>query len=139
VIDYLITYAERFHFPIITRSRVEQVFKEGAHFQVVTDGGDHYQARSIIAATGSFHHPYIPHLPGQEAFQGRILHAATYRAPEAFRDQRVVVVGAGNSAVQIAVELARLAHVTLASRSPIHFRPQLIRGRDIHFWAWIVC
>jgi putative flavoprotein involved in K+ transport len=137
VIDYLTSYAERFHFPVITGSRVERVSKEGAHFQVVTDRGDHYQARSIIAATGSFHQPYIPHLPGQEAFQGRILHAATYRAPEAFREQRVVVVGAGNSAVQNAVELARLAHVTLASRRPIDFRPQLIGGRDIHFWAWL--
>jgi putative flavoprotein involved in K+ transport len=136
VIDYLISYAQRFHLPVIPQSPVERVFKEGAYFQVETSGGECFQARSVIAATGSFHQPYIPTLPGQETFQGQILHAAAYRSPEAFRDQRVVVVGAGNSAVQIAVELAKHAQVTLASRSPINFFPQLIGGRDVHFWMW---
>jgi putative flavoprotein involved in K+ transport len=44
------------------------------------------------------------------------------------------VVGAGNSAVQIAVELAACAQVTLASRHPVRFMRQRWLGRDIHFW-----
>jgi len=40
-----------------------------------------YHARSIIAATGAFHRPYLPSLPGQDDFAGRVLHAATYRNP----------------------------------------------------------
>jgi len=47
----------------------------------------------------------------------------------------VVVVGGGNSAVQIAVELAVAANVTLATRAALKFTPQYILGRDIHFWA----
>lgn len=49
-------------------------------------------------------------------------------------DQRVIVVGAGNSAVQIATELAEHANVTLATRKPVKFSAQRPFGRDLHFW-----
>jgi len=43
-------------------------------------------------------------------------------------------VGGGDSAVQIAYELAGVAETTLATRSPIRFMPQGVLGRDLHFW-----
>jgi putative flavoprotein involved in K+ transport len=89
----------------------------------------------LIAASGGFGRPYQPALPGLDTFTGLALHAGTYRHPEPFAGQRVVVVGAGNSAVQIAVELADSAHVTLASRKPVKYAPQRPLGRDIHFWS----
>ena len=46
----------------------------------------------------------------------------------------MLVVGAGNSAVQIGAELARVARVTLTSRRPINFMSQRLLGRDVHFW-----
>lgn len=46
----------------------------------------------------------------------------------------MIVVGAGNSAVQISAELADAATVTLASRAPVKFAPQRPLGRDMHFW-----
>ena len=92
------------------------------------DGGEH-RARTLIAATGSFARPHRPRFPGQGAFRGRILHAAEYRNPGPFRGKRVVVVGAGNSAVQIAHELAEVAETTLATRAPIRFMPQILLGR----------
>ena len=46
----------------------------------------------------------------------------------------MVVVGAGNSAVRIAHELAGVAETTLATRAPLRFEPQTILGRDVHFW-----
>ncbi|WP_308299324.1 NAD(P)-binding domain-containing protein [Streptomyces sp. CL12-4] len=69
-----------------------------------------------------------------DGFTGAVLHAAEYRRPEPFAGQRVVVVGAGNSAVQIAAELATAARVTLASRAPVRFARQKIAGRELHFW-----
>nr|BFE79468.1 hypothetical protein GCM10020093_020690 [Planobispora longispora] len=80
-------------------------------------------APGVIAASGSFGNPYLPVLPGQEDFTGQILHAAAYREPSLHAGQRVVVVGAGNSAIQIAHDLADLATVTLATRTPIRFIP----------------
>jgi putative flavoprotein involved in K+ transport len=70
-------------------------------------------------------------------FQGAALHSFAYRDPAPFRGQRVIVVGAGNSAVQIATELAQVAHVTLATREPLRFVNQRPYGRDIHFWWWL--
>ncbi|WP_326655134.1 flavin-containing monooxygenase [Streptomyces sp. NBC_01750] len=91
-------------------------------------------ARAVVAASGTFGRPHRPTLPGLEGFTGTVLHAAEYRSTAPFAGQRIVVVGAGNSAVQIAVELATVARVTLAGRHPVKFAPQQILGRDLHFW-----
>ncbi|HET9221072.1 MAG TPA: NAD(P)-binding domain-containing protein, partial [Roseiflexaceae bacterium] len=135
VTTYLRQYAAHFQLPIITNARVVRVEQQAEGFRVITQQGAIYHGRSAIAATGAFHRPYTPQLPGQDSFQGQMLHSATYRNHTPFQGQRIVVVGAGNSAIQIAVELAQVAHVTLSTRQPIRFRPQRLLGRDIHHWA----
>lgn len=137
VIAYLHSYAQRFHLPIQLQTRVERIERTGQHFRVATSTGKSYEALSIIVATGAFHRPNLPHFPGQDRFSGQILHSAAYRRPDPFRGQRVLVVGAGESAVQIAVEVAQVARVTMTSRAPLRYRPQRVLGQDIHFWAWL--
>jgi putative flavoprotein involved in K+ transport len=132
---YLRQYAAHFQLPIIAGARVVRVEQEVEGFRVITQQGASYTGRSVIAATGAFHRPHAPQLPGQDSFQGQMLHSAAYRNPRLFQNQRIVVVGAGNSAIQIGVELAHVADVTLATRQPIRFRPQQLLGRDIHHWA----
>ncbi|MEU4041150.1 NAD(P)-binding domain-containing protein [Streptomyces antibioticus] len=73
-------------------------------------------------------------MPGLDTFNGALLHVSQYRNPAPFAGQRVVVVGAGNSAVQVAAELAQVARVSLASRAPVRWFPQRPFGRDLHFW-----
>jgi putative flavoprotein involved in K+ transport len=68
------------------------------------------------------------------SFTGTVLHSSEYRTPEPFAGQRVIVVGGGNSAVQIAVELADIATVSIATRGPLRWQPQRILGRDFHWW-----
>jgi len=134
IIAYLGSYARHFDLPIMTETNVERVECVAGQFRVKT-GDNVYRTQSLIAATGSFRRPYVPQLPGQDTFEGVLLHAATYRNPEPFTNQRVIVVGAGNSAIQIAVELAWVARVTLATRAPLRLTRQRILGRDVHFWA----
>lgn len=131
---YLIDYAERWELPIQTGVYVAQVTRPGPHFEVVTTEGRRYHARSVIAATGSFARPYTPSLPGAASFRGRMLHAVDYQRPEPFHDQRIVIVGAGNSAVQIAIELAEVAQVTLATRHPIRLMRQELLGQNVFIW-----
>jgi putative flavoprotein involved in K+ transport len=88
----------------------------------------------VIAATGGFGTPHRPALPGLDGFAGDVRHAAEYRNPDAYAGLRVVIVGGGNSAVQIAAELAGVARVSITTRSPLKFARQRPLGRDLHWW-----
>lgn len=135
VTEYLVSYARRFELPVVTETPVERVERTAMGFRLRTTSGGAYVARTIVAATGYFGGACMPQLPGQRGFGGLILHASEYRNPGRFRGQRVVVVGAGSSAVQIAVELARGARVTLASRRRVRFLPLRVLGRSAIFWT----
>ena len=132
---YLRAYAARFELPVRTHTRISDVRWTGQAFRLTLNGDAQLTALAVIAASGGFGRPHVPDLPGLPTYEGTLLHAARYRRPEPFAGQRVVVVGAGNSAVQIAVELAGHAEVTLASRKPVRFRPQRPLGVDVHYWA----
>jgi putative flavoprotein involved in K+ transport len=132
---YLRHYASRFALPVRTRARVTDAAWRGDRFEVTVDDGPPVSTRAVVAASGGFGRPHVPNLPGLSDYTGQLLHAAGYRRPEPFAGQRVVVVGAGNSAVQIAVELAQAATVTLATRRPVRFLPQTPLGVDLHYWT----
>jgi putative flavoprotein involved in K+ transport len=135
VVDYLREFARTVDADVRTGSRVTSVMRtDDRGFLVRTDTGETIHAAAVVAATGSFGSPYTPAVPGQHSFAGRLLHVADYRSPQAYVGQRVVVVGAGDSAVQVAYELAQVATVTLATRNPLSFLPQRIDGRDLHYW-----
>ncbi|GHG22354.1 hypothetical protein GCM10017667_67720 [Streptomyces filamentosus] len=135
VVAYLTAYADRLDAEIRTNCRVTAVRRAGRAFEVELEGGGRLSGRAVVAASGTFGRPHRPALPGLEGYAGQVLHAADYRSPAPFTGRRVVVVGAGNSAVQIAAELAAAARVTLATRAPVKFAAQRILGRDLHFWT----
>ncbi|MFI7702463.1 flavin-containing monooxygenase [Nonomuraea sp. NPDC049480] len=135
VVDYLHRYADSLDVEIRTATRVSAVESDGAGaFLIHTEAGDTLRTAGVVAASGSFGNPHVPDLPGRGSFTGQLLHVADYRSPKHYAGQRVIVVGAGNSAVQVAYELAEGATVTLATRQPIQFMPQMIGGKDAHYW-----
>lgn len=134
VVDYLRAYARRLDADIRTSTTVTSVLPRDGAWVVRADDGGEFTAGAVVAATGSFRSPYTPDAPGHEQFAGHSLHAADYRSPEPFTGRRVVVVGGGNSAVQIAAELGAVAETTLASRRPIGWVKQRPLGRDVHWW-----
>ncbi|MEU5639697.1 flavin-containing monooxygenase [Streptomyces milbemycinicus] len=139
VIDYLLRYAGQLDAEIRTGCRVDEVSRhsdgDGGGFWVTLTDGSRLAARAVVAASGGFGRPNRPALPGLESFTGTVLHVAQYRDPKPFAGQRVVVVGAGNSAVQVAAELAGHARVSLASRAPVKwFKQRPLAGKDLHFW-----
>ncbi|WP_221564654.1 NAD(P)/FAD-dependent oxidoreductase [Alkalihalobacillus sp. TS-13] len=138
VIRYLNKYRTHFNLHVKTNKKVIGVSKNSRSFTVTIQDGTTYQAKAIINATGAFNHPYIPHIEGEEFFEGRVLHTYQYKRPESFEGERVLVVGGRNSAVQVAVELARVAEVSLATRTPIKYLPQKFLGKDGHFWGRVI-
>lgn len=135
-VAYLRSYAEHFAVPVRTGARVVLVQTAGPDgFAVRLVGGEALRARAVVAATGGFGAPYVPTLPGTSQYGGELLHVSAYRRPDGFAGQRVVVVGAGNSAVQVAHELSAVAQVTLATRAPLVLRRQRPLGVDLHYWV----
>lgn len=135
VIRYLQDYAKKFELPIRTNQRVTAVENSNDGFTIHTMTGDLFRARAIINATGSFHNPFTPEIKGREVFQREVLHSSAYRNPDKYKGQRVVVVGRGNSAVQIAVELADHSFTSLAVLQPVQFVNQKVLGLDLHYWV----
>lgn len=133
VVAYLAAYAERWDLPVLHGHRVTSVVAVDGGFEVRAADGS-WRAHRVVNATGGFGAPVRPALPGLGEFGGEVLHSSEYRTPESFDGRRVVVVGGGNSAVQIAVEIAARATVTLASRRPVRLAPQRPGGVDLHDW-----
>lgn len=133
VVSYLKRYAAAHGLPVRPRTRVHAVERDGRGFRVSAPGFTTH-ADAVIVATGACSTPYEPPIPGRDAFRGRVIHSSAYRRPDSVHGPSVVVVGGGNSAVQIARELADSARVTLALRSPVRLLPHRVLGRDLHFW-----
>ncbi len=92
----------------------------------------HYDA--VIASTGLAWHPRMPAYPG--SFAGEMIHSSAYRAPERFKGKRVLVIGAGNSGVDIASDAARTAdRVLLSMRRAYNFIPKHIFGMPADVFA----
>lgn len=89
---------------------------------------------AVLVCTGHHSEPLWPELRG--AFDGLKLHARDYRSPDVFAGKRVVVIGIGNSAVDIAAAAAgRASSVVLAVRRGAHVLPKMILGRPTDAWA----
>jgi putative flavoprotein involved in K+ transport len=134
VISYLIQYADHHNLKIRTGEKVTDVKKQGTFFKITTENGKLFHTKTVISATGAFAFPNVPIIDGSERYKGKIIHSSQYKNVEEYKNQKVVVVGGGNSAIQIAYELAKVSNVTIATRKPISFAPQRIMGKDIHFW-----
>lgn len=82
----------------------------------------------LMVANGHHWNPRWPDIPGR--FAGRLLHSHDFkRADDTWRDQRVLVIGAGNSAADVAVETSRVSQrVHLSVRSPQWFVPKYLFG-----------
>ena len=135
-VDYLHRYADRFRLPVQTEAEVVDARREGGEWIVRTRTDVESHCRTLIVATGIVSNPHIPTLPGADRFRGRMIHSVEYRRPQGFEGQRVLVVGAGNSAGEISAELAAAgAHVTVAVRSGARVVPRELLGVPIQYFA----
>jgi len=82
----------------------------------VTTSAGTWRTRAVVNATGTWRRPYWPTAPGMRDFAGRQLHTHDYPGPQAFRGQRVVVVGGGISGAGHVVELAPVATTRWVTR-----------------------
>ncbi|HTQ77813.1 MAG TPA: NAD(P)/FAD-dependent oxidoreductase [Burkholderiales bacterium] len=122
VIDYLTAYASRFGIAPrfgVTVTRLEPE-ADRSGWRVRTDQGDWVAERAVVA-TGLNAVPVTPRWPGMDGYAGELLHSSAYRNGARWRDRRVLVVGAGNSGAEIALDLAEHgARADLCVRAALH-------------------
>jgi len=118
---YFAEYEKRFALPVVRPVQVKLVCERDGRFRIETDRGN-FSARGIINATGTWENPFIPDYPGRELFTGRQLHTRDYRTAAEFAGKRVVVVGAGISAIQLLDEISRVAETLWVTRRVPEFR-----------------
>jgi indole-3-pyruvate monooxygenase len=134
-VDYLRQYRRSFQLPVETGADVTSVTRDAGGWEVEA-GGAKRQCRALVIATGVVANPHVPRLAGRERYRGRIFHSVEYRRPDGFEGRRVLVVGAGNSAGEISVDLLRGdAVVTISVRSGRRVVPRQLLGIPIQYFA----
>ncbi|HYP55723.1 MAG TPA: NAD(P)-binding domain-containing protein [Solirubrobacterales bacterium] len=137
---YFDAYAERFGLRerIRFNTEVVDVKPAGDEWEVTVKGADGEREtlryRAVLVANGHHWDPRWPEppFPGADAFEGEQMHAHYYREPDVLVGKRVLVLGIGNSAVDIAVESSRIADATfLAMRRSAYVIPKYLGGKPI--------
>jgi putative flavoprotein involved in K+ transport len=135
VADYLAAYATRFDLPVRLNSPVLRLHHDEDGGFMVTTPTEALRAKQVVVATGPFQSPHVPSLSTQLDPLVPQLHSTEYRNPAQLpAGGRVLVVGAANSGLQIAAELAETCAVTVAVGSQPMELPQRVAGRDLFFW-----
>src|SRR4051794_34087968 len=123
VVAYLTAYAERFGVRPEFGVDVQRIDRTGQAWTLQTSAGAR-RAGQVVLATGYSRVPVVPDWPGKGSYPGVLVHSSAYREPAPYRGRHVLVVGAGNSAAEIAVDLADAgARVDLSVRTP----PNIVR------------
>jgi cation diffusion facilitator CzcD-associated flavoprotein CzcO len=130
--EYLRSYARAFDlYPLIEFNRsVLRIEPAGERWRVTLDDGSLREYAGVVIANGHNWDARMPEYPG--SFDGLVLHSSEYKAPDVLEGRRVLVVGAGNSGCDIAVESAQNAVATFHSvRRGYHYLPKFLLGKPI--------
>ncbi|SDO00189.1 NAD(P)/FAD-dependent oxidoreductase [Geodermatophilus sp. DSM 45219] len=134
IAGYLRDYARRWGLPVREQTPVRRLTRDGDGFCAETPGGE-VRARQVVVASGAFRHPYVPAAARDLAVPQ--LHSADYRSPDDVPPGRVLVVGGGNSAAQLAVELSASHDVTVASAREPRYLPERALGVSLFDWLLV--
>jgi indole-3-pyruvate monooxygenase len=131
VVDYLEDYQQTFDIHPVFNAEARSAKKSGDHWITETANGV-YESKYIVMATGAYGKPKPVHFNGMESFPGNILHSYRYKTGRDFTGQQLLVVGFGNSACEIAIDLYEQgASPAMAVRSPVNVIPRDIFGLPI--------
>lgn len=136
VANYLAEYAHRFELPIAWRTSIASLRHDGDRFHLATRAGLALTAAAVIVATGANQRAYRPSFAEHLTPHLVQLHSSAYRRPEQLPHGKVLVVGAGNSGVQIALDLVESGRSVVLSGRETGSIPRRVLGRDIYDWLW---
>ncbi|NUO00253.1 MAG: NAD(P)/FAD-dependent oxidoreductase [Saprospiraceae bacterium] len=128
LVDYYEAYAKKYQIHPLTGQEVVHLRRKQGIWLVRTTKQD-FRAANVVIATGANRVPVVPQWPGQEAYRGQLLHSSAYKNPAPWSDQKVLVVGMGNSGAEIALDLCENGvDVHLSVRGPVNIVPRDFLG-----------
>jgi len=139
LLEYLESYADQFgaRERIRFNCEVTAVEKDRLGWRVTSTQNGQSDTRyygAVVVANGHLWDPRWPSFPG--TFSGTAIHSSQYRTAQPFEDRKVLVVGIGNSAVDIAVDLCkRASHVALSTRTGAYIMPKYMMGIPTDRWS----
>ena len=114
--DYLEAYAAHFHLPVRSGVRVDRLSKQQDGRFLITAGHQTYTAENVVVAMARYQKPRVPDFARDLDPTIVQLHSSEYRSPAQLREGPVLLVGAGNSGSEIAMELAKTHPVVMSGR-----------------------
>jgi putative flavoprotein involved in K+ transport len=121
--DYLEAYAARFELPVLTGVRVTRLSRVDGRVDgpfVVEAGERRFEAAQVVVAMASYQRPRVPTFASELSPNIVQLHSLDYKSSAQLRDGGVLLVGAGNSGAEIAMDVAARHRVWMSGRHPGH-------------------
>lgn len=127
-IQYLDDYVSHFKIsPLYQRSVDSAIYDEvnqkwivKVKNNIMESSGEEYSGRFLVVATGETSDVFIPKVDGLSSFKGEVIHSTQYKCGKKYIDSNVLVVGAGNSGMEIAFDLSNYgAKTSIVVRSPV--------------------
>lgn len=135
IAEYFNDYVDHFNFRQHIRFNcpvTQATPLDGGGWEITTRDGSTQRYRALLVANGHHWDPRWPDPPFPGHFDGEVIHSHYYRVPDPYIDKNVLVLGFGNSAMDIAVETSRVSKMTyLAVRRGFHIIPKYILGRPL--------
>ncbi|KAG9459389.1 hypothetical protein H6P81_003897 [Aristolochia fimbriata] len=129
-VSYMESYAARFAIrPRFGQAVSRAEFDPGMGVWRVRSRDVEYMSRWLIVATGENAEPVIPDISGIQKFHGPVIHTSVYKTGADFRGQKVLVVGSGNSGMEVSLDLcSHNASPYMVVRSTVHVLPREMFG-----------
>ncbi len=134
--DYLEKYAGKFNLPVRLEENVKHLSRTQAGFEITTVNGI-LKCDKVIVATGTNPLPRIPEFAKDLDKSVYQIHSSQYNNPDSLPSGKVLVVGAGTSGVEIAIELAKSRHTLISGRTTFHIPDPVFRYAGRLYW-WFV-
>ncbi|KAJ0973648.1 hypothetical protein J5N97_015613 [Dioscorea zingiberensis] len=130
LISYLEAYAECFSIEPLFRMEVKCAeYDPSIGFWRVQANDLEFICRWLVVATGENTEPVVPEITGFSDFHGRVLHSSSYKTGDDFEGEKVLVVGCGNSGMEVCLDLCNNhAHASMVVRDKLHILPREMFG-----------
>lgn len=129
-ISYMESYADHFCIhPRFNQTVQNAEFHPTSGLWTVRTQDRRYISRWLVVATGENAEPVVPEIPGINKFGGAIVHTSLYKSGSDFKNQRVLVVGCGNSGMEVCLDLCRYNAIPhMVVRNTVHVLPREMLG-----------